>query len=297
VRIAFLATTVFCAGTLVATCSSASASPSAGPSAPAYTYARHYVNGEVSRYTYTENETGTDLTAVARLTSYVRRGIGGEQVKWVALDSNGQDLSAQARAFPPYDLSLDPNDPNGLALPNTQTAGQLQAPVDDQLTFYVSLSDDVGIENLHQPGQSYVDPTLLSGNFANSTTPVGQDLIQLTTTLTSLSARQATFTSSYQPPPQGGLQLSQPFMSSPVCGSTPNNFELVQAEGAEYVALWGCESFTVTTVVDRFSGQIVSVQMTNPLQLDGTLCQDEALTECTPIPPTTLQRTVQYFRD
>jgi len=292
-----LATTVFCAGTLVATCSSASASPSAGPSAPAYTYARHYVNGEVSRYTYTENETGTDLTAVARLTSYVRRGIGGEQVKWVALDSNGQDLSAQARAFPPYDLSLDPNDPNGLALPNTQTAGQLQAPVDDQLTFYVSLSDDVGIENLHQPGQSYVDPTLLSGNFANSTTPVGQDLIQLTTTLTSLSARQATFTSSYQPPPQGGLQLSQPFMSSPVCGSTPNNFELVQAEGAEYVALWGCESFTVTTVVDRFSGQIVSVQMTNPLQLDGTLCQDEALTECTPIPPTTLQRTVQYFRD
>jgi hypothetical protein len=114
-----------------------------------------------------------------------------------------------------------------------------------------------GTPALHQPGQSYVDPTLLSGNFANSTTPVGQDLIQLTTTLTSLSGRQATFTSSCQPPPQGGLQPYQPFMSSPVCGSTPNNFELVQAEGAEY----------------------------------------EALTECTPIPPTTLQRTVQYYRD
>ena len=33
------------------------------------------------------------------------------------------------------------------------------------------------------------------------------------------------------------------------------------------------------------------------LQLDGVLCQDEALTECTPIPPTTLLRTVQLIRD
>lgn len=80
-----------------------------------------------------------------------------------------------------------------------------------------------------------------------------------------------------------------------MCGSTPNNFELVQAEGRVRRVV-GCESFTVTTVVDRFSGQIVSVQMTNPLQLDRTLCQDEALTECTPIPPTTLQRTVLYVR-
>ena len=281
----------------MATCSSASASSSPWPPAPAYTYARHYVNGQVSRYSYAEQQTGSDVTAVARLTSYVRRGIGGEQVNWVALYSNGQDLSAQARAFPPYDLSLDPRDPNGLALPNTQTAGQLQGPVDNLLTFYVGLSAGVGIDNLHQPGQSYVDPTPLSGNFSNATTPVGQDLIQLTTTLTSLSARQATFSSSYQPPPGGGLKLSKPFMSSPVCGSVPNNFELVQAQGAEYVALWGCESFTVTTVVDRASGQIVSVQMTNPIQLDGALCQDEALTKCSPIPPTTLKQTVQLTRD
>jgi hypothetical protein len=302
VRIAFSAIAVFCAGTLVATCSAASAASSAGAPAPVYTYARQYVNGQVTHYAYAEDQTqtgqpGTELTAVARLRSYVRDRIGGEQVKWVALNSDGQDLSAQARAFPQYDLSLDPQDPNGLALPDTQTAGQLQAPIDDLLNFYVDLSVDVGIGNLHQPGQSFVDPTLLSGNFSNATTPVGQDLTQLTTTLTSLSAGQATFTSSFQPPPGGGLTLSQPFMSSPVCGTSPNNFELVQAAGTEYVALWGCESFTVTTVVDRPSGQIVSAQMTNPLQLDGTLCQDEALTECTPIPSTTLQRTVQLIRE
>ena len=296
-RIAFSAIVVFCAGTLVATCSAASASTSPPP----YTYARQYVNGQVSHYTYTEDQTATGqpettITAVARLRSYVRDRIGGEQVKWVSLIADGQDLSAQARAFAQYDLSLDPRDPDGLALPDTQTAGQLQAPVDDLLNFYVDLSPLVGIGNLHQPGQSYVDPKLLSGNFSNATTPVGQDLTQLTTALTGLGAEQATFISSYQPPPAGGLQLSQPFMSSPVCGSVPNNFELVQAEGTAYVALWGCESFTITTVVDRASGQIISAQMTNPLQLDAVLCQDEAMTQCSPVSPTTLQRTVQLIR-
>jgi len=293
VKIAFSAIMVFCAGILVATCSSAPASASPGPG---YTYVRHYVSGQVTRYGYTEDENGAEVTAKARLTSYIRRGIGGEQVQWVALTAGGQNLDAQARAFPAYDLSLDPRDPDGLALPDTQNAGQLRGPVDDLLTIYVGLSSKVGIDRLHQPGQSYVDPTLLPGNFSSATAPVGRDLVQLTTTLTSLTARRATFTSSYQPPPDGGLTLTQPWMSSPVCGSTPNNFELVQAEGSEYVALWGCESFTVTTVVDRGSGRIVSAQMTNPLQLDGSLCQDEALTECTSIPPTSLLRNVQLTR-
>jgi hypothetical protein len=281
----------------VATCTSASASSFPTPSAHEYTYVRHYVNGQVTRYSYTESQAGTELTAVVRLRSYVRHGIGGERVKWVALYSNGQDLSAQARAFPSYDMSLDPKDPDGLTLPDTQTAGQLQNPVDDLYTFYGGLSSAVGIGNLHQPGQSYVEPTLLHGNFPSATAPVGQDLVQVTTTLTSLSARRATFTGSFQPPPGGGLTLSQPWMSSPVCGSTPNNFELVQAEGSQWLALWGCESFTVTTVVDRPIGQIVSGQINDQLQVDLTLCQDEALTECSPLPPTTLQRTVQLTRD
>jgi hypothetical protein len=290
-KIAFSAVTIFCTAALAGVSSPALAST--GQPMPAYTYARHYAKGQVSRYRYSENENGTELTAVARLRSYVHHGVGGEQVKWVALDYAGQDLNAQARAFPPYDLSLDPRDPDGLALPDTQNAGELQGPIDDLGTFYVGLSPKTGIGNLHQPGQSFVDPTLLNGNFSNATTPVGQDLIQLTTTLTSLTARQATFTSSYQPPASGGLTLTQSFMDSPVCGSTPNNFELVQQEGTAYVALWGCESFTITTIADRASGRIDSVQMTNPLQLDGVACQDEALTECASIPPTTLQRDVQ----
>ena len=131
----------------------------------------------------------------------------------------------------------------------------------------------------------------------NATTPVGEDLIQLTTTLTSLSDQQATFTSSCEPPPGGGLTLTRAFTNSPLCGSVPNNFEQIQESGTQYQALWGCEQLAVTTVVTRATGQIVSVQMTNQLQLDLTQCQDEALTECGPITPITLQRIVQYSGD
>jgi hypothetical protein len=138
------------------------------------------VDGQVSWYSYAEDQNRAEVTAVARLKSYVRRGIGAEQVKWVALNADGQDLSAQARTFPSYDVSLDPRDPDGLALPDTQKAGELQGPADDLLTFYVGLSSRAGIEDLHQPGQSQVAPSLLPGNFSCPTAPAGQDLVQLT---------------------------------------------------------------------------------------------------------------------
>lgn len=299
-RVAFSAIMVFCACILVAaTCSSASASPSPKSSDTSYTYHRHYTDGQITRYSYTELITGgTVITAEARLRSFIHHGIGGERVKWVSLVSNGQDLSAQAKAFPPYDMSLDPNSPGGLIQPDTQTAGQLSNPVLDLFTFYGGLSPFVGIGNLHEAGESYVEPTLLHGVFSNATTPFGQDLVRVTTTLTSLTDQQATFTGSYQPPAEGGLTLSEPWMSSPVCGSTPNNFELVQQVGSAYQALWGCESFTTTTVVDRDSGRIVSAQMSDPLTVDLTTCQDAALTECAPIVTgVSLLRTVQVTRN
>jgi hypothetical protein len=291
VKTAFSAIMVFCAVALMATSSVAAASP-----APGYTYARVYVKGQVTEYTYTVDQPGGDITAVARLKTYVHHGIGGERVKWISLSDAGQNLTAQAKAFPPYDMSVDPAYPNGLPIPNTQNAGVLQYPVDDLYTFYEGLSGTVGIGNVHQAGQSYLDPTLLRGNLSTATAPVGQDLVQITTTLTSLSPKQATFTEVFLPPADGGLTVSEPWMNAPVCGSTPNNFELVQEEGTEWGALWGCESFTDTIVVDRPSGRIVSAHQTDSLQVDSTVCQDEALTECGSISSIPLLRTVELTR-
>lgn len=291
---------VFCACTFIAACSSGTASSGVTPSATsAYTYMRHYVNGQVTSFTYTEHQAGAagQLTATAKLTSYVRGGVGGEQVKWVSLkDAAGHDLNAQAQAFPPYDLSLDPKAANALSLPKQGVSGELQGPVEDLLTFFVDLSAKVGVTDLHQPGDSHVDAKPIGGSFSTTTAPVGQDLIQLTTTMTALTSTQATYKSAYQPPAQGGLTLYRSWMSSPVCSGAPNNFQLVEVKGSRYTALWGCESFTVTTVVDRDSGQIISVQMTNPLKLEGKLCQDKALTKCTDIPDTQQERVVTLSR-
>ena len=227
----------------------------------------------------------------------MRDGIGGERVQWVALRAiAGHDLNALAQAFPAYELSLDPRATDALTLPQRRVPAALQGPVDDLLTFFVDVSAKVGIARLHRVGTSYTDPEPLIGNFSSATAPVGRDVIQLTTTLTALNARQATFTSSYQPPPQRQLTPYRPWMSAPVCGGAPNNFQLVQRQGARYIALWGCESFTVTTVVDRTSGQIVSVTMVNPLHLRGASCPSSALTGCTAIPDTHQERLVRLMR-
>jgi hypothetical protein len=263
-----------------------------------YTYAWHYVAGQVVRYTYTEQRGGatTDVTAVVQLTPVVHGGIGGASVRWIALRDMGHDLTTLAQAFPAYELSLDPRATGTLTLPEQHIPAALQGPVDDFLTFFVDLSDKVGITKLHRVGNAYTDPKPLTGNFASATSPVGRDVIQLTTTLSALSTRQATFTSSYQPPQQRKLTPYRPWMSAPVCGKVPNNFQLVQRQGSRYIALWGCESFTVTTVVDRTSGQIVSVKMVNPLHLKGELCPSPALTGCTAIPDTHQERLVRLVR-
>lgn len=289
-------TAVFCAGAIAAGATPAAAS--AAPDNGVYHYARHYIPGQTAGYTYTEQVNGTtDTTAVARQTSYVNNGVGGDQIQWTSLEAGGQDLDSEAQAFPAYDLSLDPKAADGLSLPSTQDAPDLHGPVTDLETFYVALSGKTGIGNADRVGQSYADPNLLSGDFSTAADPVGQDLTQLTTTLTSLSAHQATFTSTFEPPVQGGLTMTASFMNAPVCGSTPNNFELVEGTGSAYIALWGCEQFTTTTTVNRATGAILSAQMANPLQLDYTSCQDAALTECQPTEPVTQLRSVQLTRN
>lgn len=272
----------------------------AGASAEqSYSYARHYVRGKVTRYTYVEENSGTPghLIAVAKLTSYVHNGIGGERVRWISLTSpTGQDLSAEARAFPTYRLSLDPRAYKSLRLPKQPIPSNLQGPIDDLLTFFVGLTQKAGIEKLHRIGDSYLDPHPLVGHFSSPTAPVGRDYIQLRTTLTALTARRVTFKSSYQPPRHHALPPYRPFMRAPVCAGVANNFQLVQAQGTGYVALWGCESFVATTVVDRSSGQIISVRMVNPLHLNGRLCPTKALTDCSDLPTVHQERVVTLAR-
>src|ERR1700722_1758590 len=258
-----------------------------------YTYKWVYLRGQVLRYTYTEHQAGSQARtrAVARLVTVFHHGIGGDRVRWVALTDDGQNLNSLARAFPSYEFSLYPLPPS-LNLPKTLIPEPLQGAVDDTLTAFVDLSSPIGITQLHHVWASYTYPKPLIGNFTNSTTPIGQDAIQLTTTMTALTGWHATFRSAYRPPHSSALKLAAPWMRPPVCGTSPTNFEIVQAAGSQYVALWGCESFTFVTKVARPSGHIISATEDDTLHLDGRLCPSLALTKCTAIPGVNEERLV-----
>jgi hypothetical protein len=250
-----------------------------------YTYGWQYTAGQVLRYHYTSHQAGVQgaTTAVARLATMFRNGVGGSRVRWTALTVDGQNLDSVARAYPPYEVSLDPADPK-LNIPKATIPATLQNPVDGLLTILVGLNPIIGIDQLHQAGTSYTYPHPLIGNFRNSTTPVGRDATRLTSTLKALTASNATFQSTFWRPRQSDLKLSRSWMASPVCGTTPNNFELVQSADGGYVALWGCEFFAVTTTVDRTTGHIISAVQHDSLHVDGRFCPTIALTSCTAIP-------------
>ena len=263
-------------------------------SASTFTYERIYTNGQVSRYQYTEQDADSIArrTATAELTTVVRNGIPTERVRWIGLqDKAGHDLNEQAQAFPAYDLSLDTR-----AVPmhrvSTDAVPELEGPVDDLLNFLVDLSAGVGVSQLHAPGDTRAMANPVSGDFSGATVPLGRDFILLTTTLKSLDKDRAEFQSSYQPPHGVGLPPYRPWMSEPVCGG-PNNFQIVQKQGPGFVALWGCESFVVDTVVERSDGRMLSASMVNPLSLKGRFCQDAALTACTNIPDVHIERHVE----
>jgi hypothetical protein len=252
-----------------------------------YTYEWQYTPGQVLRYHYISRQTGVQgaTSAVARLATMFHNGVGGSRVRWTALTVDGQNLNSVAQAYPPYEVSLDPADPK-LSIPKATIPATLQNPVDGLLTILVGLNPVIGIDQLHQAGTSYTYPHPLTGNFRNSTTPVGRDVTRLTTTLKALTASNVTFQSMFWRPGQSDLKMSRSWMTAPVCGTAPNNFELVQSANGGYVALWGCESFTVTTTVDRTTGHIISAMQHDSLRVDGRFCPTVALTSCTAIPAT-----------
>lgn len=263
-----------------------------------FTYKRVYTNGQITRYSYTEQDAGSTArrSATAELTTVVVNGVGSEIVRWVALqEKTGHDLSAQARGFSAYNLSLDPRSAP-LQRVSTQEVPELEGPVDDLLNFFVDLSPGVGVARLHAAGDSYTMAQPVSGDFSGAAVPLGRDLILLTTTLKRVDATQAEFQSSYQPPAGTGLPPYRPWMSAPVCGTAPNNFQTVEKQGPGFLALWGCESFVIDTIVDRLDGRIVSATMVNPLSLQGKFCQDAALTACSPIPDVHIERHVEIKR-
>jgi hypothetical protein len=219
-------------------------------------------------------------------------GVPVETVRWTeAIDlATGQHRTDLA-AVPISRISLHPNGPIEPGKP----AGDplMIGMITDLVTFYIAASPKVGIANLHLPGDKAATAPVY-GNFADGTTfLVGQGKVSVEVAMTALSPDLVEYSTYMQPLAFEPGELHREFMQQPACSNAPNNIQYVRAQGAGYLAAWGCETITIQTKIDRQSGIIVEALMVSYLLQNVKMCQDAALTQCSDGPPIEENRTVE----
>jgi hypothetical protein len=195
------------------------------------------------------------------------------------------------RELPPYRISLHPN--GGIRLPTLEVPS-MTGMLTDLNTFFVAISPRVGIEKVNKIGESYVNPTLLYGDWSNAgTTSLGQDCTQLKITLSALSTGLVTFQSDFLPPSENNMKFNKNWMIPPVTPGTANNFQMLKSNpDGTLSALWGNERYTVITKIDRSSGRILSAIMENDLKLKMRNGCDRELDSCGAELPVVMHRDV-----
>jgi hypothetical protein len=220
-------------------------------------------------------------------------GVPFETVRWTeAVDLATGQHRTDLDSLPISRLSLHPNGPIEPGKP----AGDplMIGMITDLVTLYVAVSPKVGIANLHLPGDQAAAPAPVFGDFADGSTFIaGQNKFRVDVAMTALSPELVEYATYMQPLGFDSGELHRDFMQQPACVSAPNNIQYVRAQGADFLAAWGCESITIQTKIDRQSGIIVESLMVSYLLQNVKTCQDAALTQCADAPPIEENRTVE----
>jgi len=256
-----------------------------------YRYERRLTAGDQSTYqmqTRIEGAPGESVATV-RLRAVERDGAVQEQVEWISARNGAGDL---ALSLAPYPLLSNPRAVLSL-LPPGEDADRLGL-ITDLYTMFFAVSPLAGSREVRMVGDSYTRPELVSGDWSNGTTfPLGRDRLTVNIRLEALDPKRATYVTMFRPPQQGpSWPMHRPWMEPPVCGTTGNNFQMVRRQGAQFLALWGCEEFTIRTDVERTTGRTLDAVMDNRLDWRIRVCPDEALTRCVDAPNLTRQRHV-----
>ncbi len=258
----------------------------------AYRYERRLSRGEQVLYemrTSTEGVPG-ELIAMVGLKAVERDGVVREHVEWLSVRHT--TAGERAMTLAPYELLAHPR----TVIASLTGAGDADrlGLVTDLYTLFFSVSPLAGSREVHAPGDSYTRPELVIGDWSNGTSfRVGRDRFIVTVRLEALDARRATFVTQFLPPENGAAwPMHRPWMDAPVCGSIGNNFQMVRADGSQFVVLWGCEEFVVRHTVERATGRTLDAEMDNRLVWRVRVCSDEALTQCVDAPNLTRRRRV-----
>lgn len=261
-----------------------------------FRYARHYVKGEVTRYelrSFYQDQPEKADSAIVELRSAKLGKYRGETVHWIRyLTPQGME---RPTAIPPYSISLDRRAP-AAPLPRVSDPALLGF-VGDLHTFLLLLRPEGGIDRLRRVRDAFESPEPLTGDWSGGdTTLVGQDRLILSSRLTALDRETFSIGATFSQPWRGPrLRMHAPFMEDSVC-SLPNNFQMIRRQGAGFVVIWGCESFSVSLTAERRSGRIRKARMENTLGWKLRFCRDKQLQSCQPLPDTNRVRVVELHQ-
>lgn len=257
---------------------------------------RRYVAGEQFGYHLVQTEARAGETARLEATTahqviFPPDGAPFERIRWTRLgDAAGPDAEAAAR-LPAYALSLVAG--QSLESPRPGGSVDLLGMVTDLQTFYVAVSPGLGIDRLKAPGDVWVRPDLVIGDFQDGDAILsGRDCTRATLRLVAIEADDALVETRFDPPAASCLGSD-----SADAGVLPDNFQMTRRSGQGLLILHGAESFVILSRLDIHTGQLLEAEMTNRLDLTGRVCADETPDHCTALPPihrvrrVTLQKT------
>jgi hypothetical protein len=260
--------------------------------------ARRYHEGETLRYHMTAVNEDWHYTADASGTAKkTASGAFVEEFGWTGMSSNGQPLSlSPAAAGFRQTLSLDPAwMPGGPSLADAEP--KMVGPITDLFTFYVDLWLINKIGFLRRAGDHFHVANPQPASWGDGTRViVGKDHIDFDLNIQSIDEANHTAVVVVQhvPPAHPKLEFPADWMKDPVVPGSANNWiEVTKAEDGKYQAAAGKETFEVSLTVSTVDGRILSGVMENPVVSSGRVCEDAALTKCTPAQPHAIHRHVE----
>ena len=276
-----------CAGLGPATTLSQGETPIDGK--PPYRYERSYVAGD--HYSYklvTSRFKGGMLDSVEEAVSdhtVLTDGTPRERIRWRSLVRQEGDTATDhteiARGVSPYEISLHPD--GTIDLPPLDEPRML-GMITDLNTFFVAVSPAIGVEGLHESGDSHVLDEPARGIWTNGRNIVlGQDCIRTRIELVEIDRKKETvrFRTSFMPPDVPCLELARPWMTKAASDDKPNNFQQITLnEQGKHTVIWGIEEFTITSEVSYEDGKVRNARMDNNLLIFAKIGCTEDLETC-----------------
>jgi hypothetical protein len=238
---------------------------SCATSTPQLSPHRSYRDGESFSYEMTTRAFHNgQLTGATRAISVHSVNANTETIRWVSLIESEVDHTDIAQQVAPYTVSLAEG--GSLDLPPLDFPA-MTGSITDLHTFYVAVSERLGLSGLTAVGDSTVSDALIGDWADGEDILLGKDCTRATLTLIERTADTATLEARFTPPSEPCFEPAYDWMSERIDASLPNNFQQVRVNGEQRMAMWGLEQFSVRVVIDRDSGRILSGTLENLLQL------------------------------